>query len=211
MSSSIKCFKWLLISWLKERNVCTGLALTCSDCALNVTFQVTRKASWKHCQEWQIDLDLPSMTISLLLWLLFFHCSKSNEDFREATQLYENMVGVNRRHTTHWTKRETKGQTSQVIDMQLCRLSITCYRIGCRKRTLTFRSFISELRLPLWISLVSRGFQCLRWAEKLKLFLSSSVFMGPFSSYELLFIPRLDGVIHNSRFWNSKYSLFIFF
>ena len=58
---------------------------------------------------------------------------------------------------------------------------------------------------------VSRGFQCLLWAEKLKLFLSSSVFMGSFSSYELFIIPRLDGVIHNCRFSNSKYSLFIFF
>ena len=35
--------------------------------------------------------------------------------------------------------------------------------------------------------------------------------MESFSSYELLIIPRLDGVIHNSRFSNSKYSLFIFF
>ena len=43
------------------------------------------------------------------------------------------------------TKRGTKGQTSQVIDMQLCRLSISWYRIGCRKRTLTFRSFILEM------------------------------------------------------------------
>ena len=68
----------------------------------------------------------------------FFHCSKSNEeeDFRKAIQLFENKVGVNRRHTKNH-------QTSQVIDMQLCRLSITWYRIGCRKRTLTFRSFIS--------------------------------------------------------------------
>ena len=44
---------------------------------------------------------------------------------------------------THRTKKGTKGQTSQVIDMQLCRLSITWYGIGCRKRTLTFRSFVS--------------------------------------------------------------------
>ena len=73
--------------------------------------------------------------------------------------------------------------------------------------------------LPLWISLVSRGFQCLWWAEKLKLFLSSSVFMGSFSSYESFIIPRLDGVIHNSRFLTPNihysfsfkpcYSLFI--
>ena len=45
--------------------------LNFSDCALNVAFQVTMKASWKHCQEWQIHL--PSMTTSLQsLWLLFF-------------------------------------------------------------------------------------------------------------------------------------------
>ena len=50
------------------------------------------------------------------------------------------------KHTRHCIELKgnpTKGQTSQVIDMQLCTLSITCYRIGCRKRTLTFRSFIS--------------------------------------------------------------------
>ena len=172
--------------------------------APNVNFQVTRNANWKHCQEWQIDL--PSMTILFILWLLFFHCSKSNEevDFRKATQSYENTVGVNCRYTTHGSKRGTKGQTSQVTDMQLCRLSITWYRIGWFSGVL-FRG------LPLWISLISRGFQCLRLAEKLKLFLSSSVFMGSFSSYELFVIdPWLDGVIHNSRFSNSKYSLFIF-
>ena len=47
--------------------------------------------------------------------------TKSNEeaDFRKATQSHENTVGVNCRHTTHRTKRGTKGQTSQVIDMQL--------------------------------------------------------------------------------------------
>ena len=35
--------------------------------------------------------------------------------------------------------------------------------------------------------------------------------MGSFGSYELFIILRLDGVIHNSRFSNSKYSVFIFF
>ena len=40
--------------------------------------------------------------------------------------------------------------------------------------------------------------------------LPSSVFMGSFNSYELLIIPRLDNVIHNSGFSKSKYSLFIF-
>ena len=34
--------------------------------------------------------------------------------------------------------------------------------------------------------------------------------MGSVRSYEFLITPRLDGVIHNSRFSNSKYSLFIF-
>ena len=37
-----------------------------------------------------------------------------------------------------------------------------------------------------------------------------TTFMGSFSSYELFIIPRLDGAIHNSRFSNSEYSLFIF-
>ena len=50
------------------------------------------------------------------------------------------------------------------------------------------------------------GFLCLRWADKLNLFLSSSVFMRSFNSYELLINPRLDSVIHNSGFSDSKYS-----
>ena len=109
---------------------------------------------------------------------------------------------------TDRTKRGTKVQTSQVIDMQVCMLSITWYRIGCRKRTLIFRSFIS-------------GFAALDFADfprilmftigrKVELFLSSSVFMGSFNSYELFIILRLDGVIHNSRFsFKPRYSLFI--
>ena len=59
-------------------------------------------------------------------------------------------------------------------------------------------------------SLVSHGFLCLRQADKLNLFLSSSVFMRSFNSYELFINPRLDSVIHNSGFSDSKYSLFIF-
>ena len=42
----------------------------------------------------------------------------------------------------------------------------------------TANRFISGFAALFWISRASRGFQCLRWAEKLKLFLSSSVFMG---------------------------------
>ena len=34
--------------------------------------------------------------------------------------------------------------------------------------------------------------------------------MGSFNSYELFIISKLDSVIHNSEFSNSKYSLFIF-
>ena len=124
--------------------------LNCSDCALTVTFQVPRNASWKHCQEWQIDL--PLMTISLLLWLLFFPCSKSNEeeDFRKAIQLYEN-------DTTHRTKRGTKGQTSQVIDMQLCRLSITWYGISLAVGKEPWLSGVLFRGLPLWISIRFRA------------------------------------------------------
>ena len=155
---------------------------------------MTRNASWKHCQEWQIDL--PSMTISVFLWLLFFHCSKSNEE-EDFIRLYENTVGVNCRHTTHRTKRGTKGQTSQVIDKRLCRLSISWYRIGCRKRTLLFTGFA---RIPIFTM-----------GRKVEIVSFVTRFMGSFSSYELFIIPRLDGVINNSRFSNSKYSLFIFF
>ena len=34
--------------------------------------------------------------------------------------------------------------------------------------------------------------------------------MGPFNSYELFIIPRLDSFIRKSGFSNSKYSLFVF-
>ena len=130
---------------------------------------------------------------------LFFRCSKSNEEdeFRKATQLYENTVGVNCRHTTHRTKRGTRGQTSQVIDKRLCRLSISWYQIGCRKRTLLFTGFA---RIPIFTM-----------GRKVEIVSFVTRFMGSFSSYELFIIPRLDGVINNSRFSNSKYSLFIFF
>ena len=151
------------------------------------------------------------MTISLhSLTSFFFHFSRSNEeaDFRKATHSYENTVGVNCRHTTHQTNRETKGQTFLVIDMQLCRLSITWYRIDCSKKNADFQFYLRVCRFGFHRFRADSS--KLRLAEKLKLFLSSSVFMGSFSSYELFIIPRLDGVIHNSRFSNSKYSLFIF-
>ena len=118
----------------------------------------------------------------------FFHCSKSNEEdeFRKATQLYENTVGVNCRHTTHQTKRGTKGQTSQVIDKRLCRLSISWYRIGCRKRTLLFTGFA---RIPIFTM-----------GRKVEIVSFVTRFTGSFSSYELFIIPRLDVVINNPDF-----------
>ena len=168
---------------------------------------MTRNASWKHGQERKIDL--PSMTISVFLWLLFFNLLKSNEeeDFRKATQLYKNTVGVNCRHMTHRTKGEPRSNISLKCSFAGCHFRGIGLAVGneCCFSGVLFRGF------PLWISLVSRGFQCLRWSEKLKWFLSSPVFMGSFSSYELFIIPRLDGVIYNSWFSNSKYSLFIFF
>ena len=79
---------------------------------------------------------------------------------------------------------------------------MTCNIAGCQLRGMGLAvgkecwvSGVLFRGLPLWISLVSRGFQCLRWAEMLKLFLSSSVFMGSFSSYELFIIPRLSMVL----------------
>ena len=134
---------------------------------------MTRNASWKHCQEWQ--LDLPSMTISVFLWLLFFHCSKSNEeeDFRKATQLYENTVGV----TVDTRHIELKGEPK--VKHLKC---LTCNFAACQFRDIGLAvgkehcfSGVIFRGLPLWISLASRGFQCLRRAEKLKLFPSSPV------------------------------------
>ena len=154
-----------------------------------------------------VDNDFSSSLTSF-----FFHCSKSNEegDFRKATQLYENMVGVNCRHTTHRTKRGTKGQTSQVIDMQLCRLSITWYRLGRRKRTLTFRSFISG-----FVALDFTGFArvpMFTMGRKVELVSFVIRFYGIIWQLRVFhYSEALDGVIDNSRFSNSKYSLFIFF
>ena len=112
---------------------------------------------------------------------------------------------------THTTLHRTKGEP------KVKRLKwLTCNFVRCQLRVIglavgkeRWLSGVLFRGLPLWVSLVSRGFQCVRWAEKLKLL--SSVFMGSLSSYELFIFPRLEGVIHNSRFSNSKYSLFIFF
>ena len=110
-------FQWLLISWLKERNVCTDLLWLCTkrqfsgdqERELETFSRMTNRSTYRR---WRF---------LFIIWLLFFHCSKSNEeaDFRKAIQSYENTVGLNCRHTTHRTKRGTKSQTSQVIDMQL--------------------------------------------------------------------------------------------
>ena len=204
-SSSMKSFKWLLISWLKERYVCTDLLRLCT------------KHHYSGDQECELE-TLSRMTIRptvdddfcFSLTSFFFHCSKSNkeEDFRKATKLYENMVGVNYEHRTHWTKRGTKGQTSQVIDMQLCRPSISWYWIGCRKRTLLLRSFISG-----FATLDFTGFARIpmfTMSRKVEIVSFVNTVMGSLSSYELFIIPRLDGAIHNSQFSNSEYSLFIF-
>ena len=81
--------------------------------------------------------------------------------------------------------------------------------LDCRERTLTFRSSISG-----FAALDFTGFARIpmfAMGRKDEIDFSSSVFMGSFSSYELFIIPRLDDVIHNSRFSDSKYSLFIFF
>ena len=81
---------------------------------------------------------------------------------------------------------------------------LTCNFASFRKRTQTSRSFICRFGLH-WFRADYNV------CDGKKLFLSSCVFMGSFNSYELFIIPRLDGVIYNSRFSNSKYSLFIFF
>ena len=156
------------------------------DCALNVHFQVIRNASWKHSQEWQIDLP-SSMTISLHSLTSFFPLFKIEwrSSFSKSDPIIREYGGLNRRHTTHRTKRGTKlPQTSQVIDMQLheaVNYVISGLAVG-KEHWLSGALFRG---LPLWISLISGGFQCLRWAEKLKLFLSSSVFIGSFSSKRL--------------------------
>ena len=82
---------------------------------------------------------------------------------------------------------------------------IQIYFIQMQTTSSLFRGLPRSFASP-----VLRGFLCLRWVDKLNLFLSSSVFMRSFNSYELFINPRLDSVIHNSGFSDSKYSLFIF-
>ena len=150
------------------------------------------------------------MTISLLLWLVFLIVqNRMKKKILEKRPNYTKYaVCVDTRHI------ELKRNPAKVKHLKW----MTCNFAGCKLRVIglavrkeRWLSGVLFRGLPLRISLVSGGFQCLRWAEKLKLFLSSFVSMGSFSSYELFFIPRLDGVNHNSWFSHSKYSLFIFF
>ena len=150
---------------------------------------------WRMTNRPTVDDDFSSFSD------FFFSIVQNRMKKRILEKWLNHTVGVNCRHTTHRTKRGTKGQTSQVIDMQLCRLSITWYRIGCRKTTLVFRSFISRF--------AALDFTDFGWIPMFTI--GRKVEMGSFSSYELFIIPRLNGIIHNSRFSNSKYSLFIFF
>ena len=160
ISSSMKSFKWLLISWLKERYVCTDLLRLCTkrhysgdlECELETLSRMTIRPT--------VDDDFCFSLTS------FFHCSKSNEeeDFRKATQLYENTVGV----TADTRHIELKGEPKVKHHKWL-----TCNFAGCQFRGIGLavrkeRCFSGVLfrGLPLWISLVSRGFQCLPWAEK---------------------------------------------
>ena len=138
----MKSFKWLLMSWLKERYVCTDLLWLCT------------KRQFSGDQERELETlsrmtNRPAVDDEFSSFSDFFFSVVQNRMKKRILEKRPNhkssAVGVNCRHMTHRTKRETKGQTSQVIDMQLCRLSVTWYRIGCRKRTLIFRSFISGI------------------------------------------------------------------
>ena len=122
------------------------------------------------------------MTSSVFLWLLFFHCSKSNEeeDFRKATQLYENTVGV----TVDTRHIELKGEP-KVKHLKW----LTSDFAGCQ-----FRGIGLDVGKERYFSLVSRGFQFLQWVEKLKSFLSSPVLWDHLAatSYSLFsFHPRM--------------------
>ena len=96
------------------------------------------------------------MTISVFLWLLFFHCSKSNEeeDFRKATQLYENTVGV----TVDTGHIELKGEP-KVKHLKW----LTCNFAGCQFRGIGLavrkERYFSGVLFPGFAALDFTGFE----------------------------------------------------
>ena len=63
---------------------CTDLLRLCTK----RHFSGDQETSWKHCQEWQIDVDLPFLTISILLWLLFFSIVQNRTKILEKRPIY---------------------------------------------------------------------------------------------------------------------------
>ena len=126
----------------------TSLIVHCVAAA----FQVTMKTSWKHCQEWQIHL--PSMTTSLLLWLLFFYRSKSIEDeyLAKATHrpnYYENAVGVSCRHIAWSRLRDSRARGIEEARTQ--KREETVERRGGSRLSLSRLQFPTLLRLPHYL------------------------------------------------------------
>ena len=112
-------------------------------------FQVTMKTSWKHFQEWQIHL--PSMTTSLLLWLLFFYCSKSIEDeyLAKATQLLRKCSGVSCRHIAWSRLRDSRARGIEEARTQ--KREETVERRGGSRLSLSRLQFPTLLRLPHYL------------------------------------------------------------
>ena len=154
------------------------------------------------------------MMISLLLWLPFFHCSKSNEeeDFRKAIQFYKNTVGVNCRHDTSNQKGNQRSKISWSSDWYATLQAVNCvvwdsWAVGKERWLEEFYFGVCRFGFH-WFRADSNVYD---GQKSWNCFFRHRFSMGSLSSYELFTFPRLDGVIHNSWFSYSKYSLLIFF
>ena len=81
----------LLISWLKERYVCTDLLWLCTSRQFSGDQEREQDSLSRMTNRPAVDDDFSSFSD-----FFFFYCSKTNEvaDFRKGIQSYENTVGV---------------------------------------------------------------------------------------------------------------------
>ena len=107
------------------------------------------KASWKHCQEWQIHL--PSLTTSLLLWLLFSIVQNrlKTNIWQKRPNYYEDAVGVNFRHIAWSRLRDSRARGIEEARTQ--KRVETVERRGCARLSLSRLQFPTLLRLPHYL------------------------------------------------------------
>ena len=107
------------------------------------------KASWKHCQEWQIHL--PSLTTSLLLWLLFSIVQNrlKTNIWQKRPNYYEDAVGVNFRHIAWSRLRDSRARGIEEARTQ--KREETVERSGGSRLSLSRLQFPTLLRLPNYL------------------------------------------------------------